>query len=124
MTQKHWLGVYHADYRKLKNQARFIQEIIDGVLVVSKKRKDVLVQELRDRKYEAFPRGEDVKKKGAKDDQDGSDNEDKDDVGEGGARDYDYLLGVRLKPCCGHNVALTLTMNSIDAHLVPDCRTP
>ncbi|EQL01682.1 DNA topoisomerase 2 [Ophiocordyceps sinensis CO18] len=92
--KKHWLGVYHADYRKLKNQARFIQEIIDGVLVVSKKRKDVLVQELRDRKYEAFPRGEDVKKKGAKDDQDGSDNEDKDDVGEGGARDYDYLLGM------------------------------
>ncbi|KAM4056784.1 DNA gyrase/topoisomerase IV, subunit A domain-containing protein [Hirsutella rhossiliensis] len=92
--KKHWLSVYHTDYRRLKNQARFIQEIIDGVLVVSKKRKDVLVQELRDRKYEAFPRGQVAKKKNAEDDMDGSDNEDKDDVGEGGARDYDYLLGM------------------------------
>ncbi len=60
--QNHWLKVYHADYRKLKNQARFIEEIIDGKMVVSKKKKAVLVQELRTRKYEAFPKTREQKK--------------------------------------------------------------
>ncbi|KJZ79767.1 DNA topoisomerase 2 [Hirsutella minnesotensis 3608] len=90
--KKHWLSVYHADYRKLKNQARFIQEIIDGDLIVSKKKKDVLIRELRDRKYEAFPRGE-VKKKTTEDEIDASDN-DQDDANDAGSRDYDYLLGM------------------------------
>jgi DNA topoisomerase II len=87
--------VYHADYRKLKNQARFIQEIVDGKLVVAKKRKQVLVQELRDRNYEAFPKGQDAKKKSTDEDLDASDAED-DDTDIGG-RDYDYLLSVRLR---------------------------
>jgi DNA topoisomerase II len=86
--------VYDADIRKLQNQARFIKEIIDGKLIVGKKRKDVLVQELRERKYEAFPRGPDAKKKTTEDELNESDNED-DDAATGGARDYDYLLSVR-----------------------------
>ncbi|UKZ73768.1 hypothetical protein TrVFT333_001418 [Trichoderma virens FT-333] len=57
--KNHWLSVYDADHRKLKNQARFIQEIIDGDLIVGKKKKAILVKELRDRKYEAFPRARD-----------------------------------------------------------------
>ncbi|KAG7118161.1 DNA topoisomerase 2 like protein [Verticillium longisporum] len=90
--KKHWLGVYHSDYRKLKNQARFIQEIIDGELIVSKKRKPVLVQELRDRKYEAFPKNDGKKQATTEEeDMDASDNED-DSVG--GAADYDYLLSL------------------------------
>ncbi|CAM1511378.1 Fc.00g088910.m01.CDS01 [Cosmosporella sp. VM-42] len=90
--KKHWLGVFHADYRKLKNQARFIQEIIDGELVVGRKKKSILVQELRDRKYEAFPRGA-GKKKRDEEEFDGSDEEDA-DAADGGARDYDYLLSM------------------------------
>ncbi|PNY26140.1 DNA topoisomerase 2 [Tolypocladium capitatum] len=97
--KKHWLGVYHSDFRKLQNQARFIQEIIDGVLVVSKKKKDVLVRELRERKYEAFPRATSAKKKAAEDEADASGDEAEGDVAEGdvaegGARDYDYLLSM------------------------------
>ncbi|KAI9171228.1 DNA topoisomerase 2 [Paramyrothecium foliicola] len=91
--KKYWLGVYHADYRKLKNQARFIQEIIDGELVVSKKKKDVLVRELRDRKYEAFPRKKDSKKAATEEEMNQSGDED-DDVQEGGAGDFDYLLSM------------------------------
>ncbi|KAK7403125.1 DNA topoisomerase 2 [Neonectria punicea] len=89
--KKYWLGVYHADYRKLKNQARFIKEIIDGDLVVGRKRKDILVKELREREYEAFPRGQDKKKKEEEAD---ADDEQGEDVEEGGARDYDYLLSM------------------------------
>ena len=90
--QKHWLGVYHADYRKLKNQARFIKEIIDGELTVGKKKKTVLVQELRDRDYEAFPRGGDKKK--TADEEDDEEDQDVEGDSDNGARDYDYLLSV------------------------------
>jgi DNA topoisomerase-2 len=91
--KKHWLGVYHADYRKLKNQYRFISEIIEDKLIVNKKKKTVLIQELRDRKYEAFPPKDDKKKKSTDEDKD--DVEEEDDETAGGARDYDYLLSVR-----------------------------
>ncbi|ROW16813.1 hypothetical protein VPNG_01567 [Cytospora leucostoma] len=93
----YWLRVYHADYRKLKNMARFIEEIIDGKLVVYRKKRAVLVQELRDRKYEAFPRGESVKKPRNTDeemDQDEEDEAEDLESNEPGAGDYDYLLSM------------------------------
>ncbi|OAQ94789.1 DNA topoisomerase 2 [Purpureocillium lilacinum] len=96
--KKHWLSVYHAEWRKLQNQARFIKEIIDGDLIVGKKKKDVLVRELRQRKYEAFPRGKDLKKKATDGEDDASGGEDNgdedDDMADSGARDYDYLLSM------------------------------
>ncbi|KAK2606090.1 DNA topoisomerase 2 [Conoideocrella luteorostrata] len=94
--KQYWLGVYHADFRKYKNQVRFIREVNDGTLVVAKKKKVVLVQELRERNYEAFPPG--VKgNKSTGDEGDKSDNENdgEDDVAAvSGARDFDYLLGM------------------------------
>ncbi|KAK2614052.1 hypothetical protein N8I77_000912 [Diaporthe amygdali] len=92
----HWLKVYHADYRKLKNMARFVEEIIEGKLVVSRKKKAILVEELRDRKYEAFPRGESVKKARNTDEEMDQDDEDEEDLtsNEPGAGDYDYLLSM------------------------------
>ncbi len=91
--KKHWLAVYHADFRKLKNQYRFISEIIENKLVVSKKKKVVLVQELRDRKYEAFPPKSD-KKSQSTDEELGQDEEAEDEDTSGGSHDYDYLLSV------------------------------
>ncbi|KAH7328142.1 DNA topoisomerase [Stachybotrys elegans] len=90
--KKYWLGLYHDEYRKLKNQARFIKEIIDGDLVVGRKRKDVLVQELRERKYEAFPRNADQSKK--KDENAASGDEEDEVESAGSAGDYDYLLSM------------------------------
>lgn len=87
--------MYHADWRKLKNQARFIKEIIDGELTVGKKKKDVLVKELRTRKYEAFPPGA-SKQKDTEDEINESADEEEEDVGQESARDYDYLLSVRI----------------------------
>ncbi|KAL5612572.1 uncharacterized protein BROUX77_002728 [Berkeleyomyces rouxiae] len=88
--RKYWLDVYHHDYRKLKNQARFVQEIIDGKFVVYKKKKDVLVQELRDRNYEPFPK----QAKKSTDESNENDPENKDDDDLGSAGDYDYLLSM------------------------------
>lgn len=82
-----------SEYRKLKNQARFVMEIIDNKLVVSKKKKSVLVAELRKREYEPFPKGKDAKKAGETDDTVENDEEVADDE-DAGARDFDYLLGV------------------------------
>lgn len=81
------------EYRKLKNQARFVMEIIDNKLVVSKKKKPVLVAELRKREYEPFPKGKDAKR--AEETEDVVENEDEVTADEeSGARDFDYLLGV------------------------------
>lgn len=81
--------MYHKEYRKLRNQARFVQEIMEGKLVVNRKKKAVLVQELRERKYEAFPKNAEKKKK-TQDQLD--EDEGDDDDGIPGGNDYDYLL--------------------------------
>jgi DNA topoisomerase II len=97
----YWLKVYHADYRRLKNQYRFIEEIIDGKLVVSRKKKTILIEELRTRKYEAFPKNAGPKK--AKSAEEEMEEEDAEGGVDGeaeekdaGTRDYDYLLSVRI----------------------------
>lgn len=89
----YWLAKIDKEYRKLKNQARFVTEIIDNKLIVSKKKKPVLVAELRKLGYEAFPKVKDAQKAGETDDV----VENEDDVAadeDAGARDFDYLLGL------------------------------
>ncbi|KAE8447791.1 DNA topoisomerase 2 [Mollisiaceae sp. DMI_Dod_QoI] len=89
----YWLAKLNTEYRKIKNQARFVMEIIENKLVVSKKKKPVLVAELRKRDYEPFPKVKDAQRAGETDDV----VENEDDVAadeESGARDFDYLLGL------------------------------
>jgi DNA topoisomerase-2 len=59
-------------------------------LIVGKKKKTVLVTELRDRKYEAFPPVKNNTKKSTEEE------EEEEEEGEESARDYDYLLSVSL----------------------------
>ncbi len=83
------------EFRKLKNQARFVMEIIENKLIVSKKKKPVLVAELRKHGYEAFPKIKDAQKSGETEDV--VENEDEVTPDEdSGARDFDYLLGVSI----------------------------
>lgn len=76
----------------MTNQARFIQMIIDGKLVVSKKKKAVLVEELRKLGFTPFPKVSDAKTAGEQEQAQEDDEEIDRDAG--GAGDYDYLLGV------------------------------
>lgn len=62
-------------------------------MIVGKKRKDVLVKELRDRKYEAFPPIKNAQTKKTPEEE-----EEEDEEGEESARDYDYLLSVSFFP--------------------------
>ena len=54
--------MFGVEHRKLSNQARFVTEIIENKLIVSKKSKQKLVEELRKKGYEAFPKVKDAKR--------------------------------------------------------------
>ena len=94
----HQLEVMHKELSKMNNQARFIQMIIDGKLIVAKKKKIVLVQELKKLGFTPFPKVEDAKKAGEVEDvQEDDDDAEEADAGVS-ASDYDYLLGVSTFP--------------------------
>lgn len=80
---------------RLTNQARFVQMIIDGKLVISKKAKKALMQELRDLKFKPISTKQvtDVVEK--EQDQNRND-ESEDEETEIGADAFDYLLGMPL----------------------------
>jgi DNA topoisomerase-2 len=81
------------EHLKMTNQARFIQMIIDGKLTVSKKKKAVLVQELKKLGFTPFPKVEDAKAAGEVEDVQEEDESEETEA-EVSANDYDYLLGV------------------------------
>jgi DNA topoisomerase-2 len=69
--------------------------IIDGQLVVSKKKKAVLMAELKKLNFKPFSKTEDATNAGEIVDTLGNDDEaEEHEDTETGSRDYDYLLGV------------------------------
>lgn len=94
--KQHLLSEMQKELERLSNQARFVTMIIDGKLVVSKKKKGVLVAELQSLKFTRFPKVVDAKKSGefepvVEEEEEGDDAE-----VEAGASDYDYLLGMAI----------------------------
>ena len=83
----------HKELEKLSNQARFIQMIIDGKLVVSKKKKKDLVAELKQKGFKPFAKVADASKQDELEPARDDEAETEEDV-EMGASAYDYLLGV------------------------------
>ncbi|KAL2869738.1 DNA topoisomerase 2 [Aspergillus lucknowensis] len=97
--KQYQLGQLQKELDKLTNQARFVQMIIDGKLVVSKKKKSVLVVELKEKGFKPFPKVADAAKAGetervleASDDSSAEDQDDTQDL----AHAYDYLLGMAI----------------------------
>ncbi|KAK7541834.1 DNA topoisomerase 2 [Phyllosticta citricarpa] len=81
------------ELNKLTNQARFIQMIIDNKLVVSKKKKLVIVAELKKLGFDPISKNE-AKNQG--EGEDVVDEEDSEEDKEPGSNDYDYLLGMAI----------------------------
>ncbi|EME46718.1 hypothetical protein DOTSEDRAFT_87208 [Dothistroma septosporum NZE10] len=91
------LSEMERELRKFTNQARFISMIIKGELVVSKKKKAVLVAELQKLNFDRFPKVIDAKKQGEFEAVIEEDNDESDDADTAaGASDYDYLLGMAI----------------------------
>ena len=93
--KQHQLSELQKDLDKLTNQARFVQMIIDGKLVVSKKKKAILITELKEKGFKAFPKVAEAVKAGETE-QVVEEEESSEEVNtEVASNAYDYLLGVR-----------------------------
>lgn len=91
------LSEMQRELEKLSNQARFIKMIIDGKLIVSKKKKSVLVTELQKLNFTPYPKVADARKEGEFEAVVEEDHEADDDAATAaGASDYDYLLGMAI----------------------------
>ena len=98
--KQHQLSTLQNELEKLTNQARFVQMIIDGSMVISKKKKAVLVQELKDKRFKPFPKVADATKAGETEkvvEEEGEETTDEEsDDSESLSNAYDYLLGMAL----------------------------
>ncbi|KAJ5379735.1 DNA topoisomerase 2 [Penicillium cataractarum] len=92
--KQHQLSELQKDLEKLSNQARFIMMIIEGTLVISKKKKSVLVLELKEKGFKPIAKIADAAKLG----EDEPAMEDTEEVGDKDVEvlssSYDYLLGM------------------------------
>lgn len=96
-SQQHLLNELQKELDRLSNQSRFIKMVIDGDLVIAKRKKKDLVAELRKLNFKPFPKVADARKEGefeavAQNDDDADESEDV----QAGANDYDYLLGMAI----------------------------
>ncbi|KAI9876797.1 MAG: DNA topoisomerase 2, partial [Watsoniomyces obsoletus] len=93
--RKEWLlADMNKDLKRLTNQARFIQMIIDSKLTISKKKKASLIAELKKLSFDAFPKIKDAAKQGETE-RVVEEEEDDSDVATD-AKAFDYLLGMPL----------------------------
>jgi len=114
--KQHQLAVMEKELSKMTNQARFIQMIIDGKLIVSKKKKAVLVTELKKLNFTPFSKAADAKAAGEM--EDAMEEEEESEENEVNASDYDYLLGVS----GSSRIVAHCILNCLDGHLVLDSR--
>ena len=112
--QAYQLAEMNTALERLTNQARFVQMIIDGKLVVAKKKKSDLVRELQEKNFKPFPKIVDATKDGEL--EPAMEDLDEDEEVDNAANAYDYLLGVSLF----FQPAVDVTNPCKDGHLVPD----
>ena len=105
------------DLDKLNNQARFIEMIVSGKLVISKKKKVSLVAELRAKDFKPIPKVIDAKKQGEFEPivEEQETEEEAAEAVKTCNDDFDYLLGVRI---CPSRMARA-TNSTSDGNLVP-----
>lgn len=93
--KQHQLNQLQKELDKFTNQARFVQMIIDGDLVVSKKKKNVLINELKEHGFKPFPKVAEAVKAGEEEPVVEEEDEEADDS-ETLSNAYDYLLGMAI----------------------------
>jgi DNA topoisomerase-2 len=123
IDQQWLLADMQRELDRLTNQARFIKMIIDRELVISKKKKAVLIAELKRLNFKPFAKVEDATKDGemAPIADDDAENDDDDDDVLLASSSYDYLLGVCIS-LLQEDATPHLTDFPIDASMVSDTR--
>lgn len=93
------LSKLRREQRMLSNKARFVEEVCSGDLVVSNRKRAVILAELKSRSYELFDKDSKAKSnEGDDDEEEGEEDElsDSDGDGENLAKGYEYLLGMKI----------------------------
>lgn len=91
----HMLKNMRREQRMLSNKARFIEEVCSDDLVVSNRKRATILTDLKERKYDLFPK-EDARNNSRNNDAD-SDSEDAEDSSNADlAKGYEYLLGMKI----------------------------
>ncbi|XP_010695093.2 DNA topoisomerase 2 isoform X1 [Beta vulgaris subsp. vulgaris] len=99
-----FLEIYRAEMVKLDNQVRFILGVVEGDIVVCKRKKAEIVNELREKGFNPMPKQKPVEAAvvGAEDDEETESTEGQQDTPENPAStapqlsDYDYLLSMSI----------------------------
>lgn len=99
------------DLDKLTNQARFVQMIIDGKLVISKKKKSVLIAELKEKGFKPIPKVIEAVKAGETEPTVDEEEESSEET-EAASDAYDYLLGVSFSSLLLLSIGRTGLVNS------------
>jgi DNA topoisomerase-2 len=93
--KQHQLNDLQKELEKLSNQARFVQEIIDGKLVISKKKKPVLISELKEKGFKPIAKVAEAAKMGEDEPALEGDEEESDEAEvQVLSNSFDYLLGM------------------------------
>ena len=93
--KQHQLSDLQKELEKLSNQARFVQMIIDGKLVISKKKKPVLVTELKEKGFKPISKVAEAAKMGEDEPVvEEGEEESEDNETENLSSAFDYLLGM------------------------------
>nr|KMM63719.1 DNA topoisomerase 2 [Coccidioides posadasii RMSCC 3488] len=92
--KQHLLAQLHKELDKFTNQARFVQMIIDGKLVISKKRKPKLIEELKEKGFKPIPKAVDAAKEG--ENEPAVEEEESEEDEQLSSDVFDYLLGMPL----------------------------
>ncbi|KAL1966208.1 hypothetical protein VTN77DRAFT_4760 [Rasamsonia byssochlamydoides] len=92
--KQYQLSELQKELDKLTNQARFVQMIIDGTLVISKKKKPLLIAELKEKGFKPFPKVVEAVKAG--ENEPTVEEEESSEEVEIASNAYDYLLGMPL----------------------------
>lgn len=86
-----------AEKLMLANKARFVEEVCDGTLVVSNRKKLDILQDLQQKGYDLIQKDASKKKNNNNEDESElSDNEDEEPTTKQLASGYDYLLGMKI----------------------------
>lgn len=81
------------DKRQLDNKARFVEEVCNGDLVVSNRKRKEILAELKERGYELFP----PNKSPGNDAEENEEQEEEDNASDADlAKGYEYLLGMKI----------------------------